>query len=217
VQPFVSELRLKGHVAMKKKLVPILAALLLSTERTYLWPEQLPFKVMMASMIIVFSSLVALPLSAAASADEIIRAKAVSIVDGDSISAVINQELVRVRLAGVDAPEGSQPFAIDSRQSLHELCFWVEAELSSISKDYYGRMLAKVKCNGVNVNAEQVRRGMAWVADQSVEDRELVQLQEEARAAKRGLWSYESPVPPWEWHSRGWHSQRSWSGPSMEK
>ena len=202
---------------MKKKLVPILAALLLSTERTYLRPEQLPFKIMMASAIIALSSLVALPLSAAASADEIIRAKAVSIVDGDSISAVINQELVRVRLAGVDAPEGNQPFAIDSRQSLHDLCFWVEAELSSISKDYYGRMLAKVKCNGVNVNAEQVRRGMAWVADQSVKDRELVQLQEEARAAKRGLWSYESPVPPWEWHSRGWHSQRSWSGPSMEK
>lgn len=202
---------------MKKKLVPILAAILLSTERMYLRPEQLPFKVMMASAIIALSSLVGVPLSAAASADEIIQAKAVSIVDGDSISAVINQELVRVRLAGIDAPEGNQPFAIDSRQSLHDLCFWVETELSSISKDYYGRMLAKVKCNGVNVNAEQVRRGMAWVADQSVEDRELVQLQEEARTAKRGLWSYESPVPPWEWHSRGWHSQRSWLGPSMEK
>ena len=202
---------------MKKKLVLILAAIILSTERMYLRPEQLPFKVMIASAIIALSSLVALPLSAAASADEIIRAKAVSIVDGDSISAVINQELVRVRLAGIDAPEGNQTFAIDSRQSLHDLCFWVEAELSSISKDYYGRMLAKVKCNGVNVNAEQVRRGMAWVADQSVEDKELVQLQEEARTAKRGLWSYESPVPPWEWHSRGWHSQRSWPGPSMEK
>jgi len=202
---------------MKKKLVLILAAIILSTERMYLRPEQLPFKVMIASAIIALSSLVALPLSAAASADEIIRAKAVSIVDGDSISAVINQELVRVRLAGIDAPEGNQTFAIDSRQSLHDLCFWVEAELTSISKDYYGRMLAKVKCNGVNVNAEQVRRGMAWVADQSVEDKELVQLQEEARTAKRGLWSYESPVPPWEWHSRGWHSQRSWPGPSMEK
>ncbi|HKX52668.1 MAG TPA: thermonuclease family protein [Nitrosospira sp.] len=176
--------------------------------------EQLPFKVMMASAIIALSSLIALPLSAADSADEIIRAKAVSIVDGDSISVVINQELVRVRLAGVDAPEGNQPFAIDSKQSLHDLCFWVEAELSSISKDYYGRMLARVRCNGVNVNAEQVRRGMAWVADQSVEDRELVQLQEEARAAKRGLWSYESPIPPWEWHSREWRPQRNWSGRS---
>jgi len=202
---------------MKKKPVPIPAAILLSTERMYLWTGQVSFKVRMASAIIALSSLVALSLSAVASANEMIRAKAVSIVDGDSISAVINQEMIRVRLAGVDAPEGNQPFAIDSRQSLHELCFWVETELSSISKDYYGRMLAKVRCNGVNVNAEQVRRGMAWVADQSVEDRELVQLQEEARAAKRGLWSYESPVPPWEWHSRGWHSQRSWSGPLMKK
>lgn len=198
---------------MKKKLVLILAALLLPAERMYLRLKQPPFKAMMASAIIALPTLVALPLSAADSADEIIRAKAVSIVDGDSISVVINQELVRVRLAGVDAPEGNQPFAIDSKQSLHDLCFWVEAELSSISKDYYGRMLAKVKCNGVNVNAEQVRRGMAWVADQSVGDRELVQLQEEAQAAKRGLWSYDSPVPPWEWHSRGWHSQRSGSGP----
>lgn len=197
---------------MKKKLILILAALLLP-ERMYLRLKQPPFKAMMASAIIALPTLVALPLSAADSADEIIRAKAVSIVDGDSISVVINQELVRVRLAGVDAPEGNQPFAIDSKQSLHDLCFWVEAELSSISKDYYGRMLAKVKCNGVNVNAQQVRRGMAWVADQSVGDRELVQLQEEAQAAKRGLWSYDSPVPPWEWHSRGWHSQRSGSGP----
>ena len=164
--------------------------------------EHFPFRVMMASVIIALSNLIALPLSAADPAEEIIRAQAVSIVDGDSISVVINQELVRVRLAGIDAPEGDQPFAIDSKQSLHDLCFWVEAELRSISKDYYGRMLARVNCNGVDVNAEQVRRGMAWVADQSVEDRELLQLQEEARAAKRGLWSYESPIPPWKWHSR---------------
>lgn len=182
----------------------------------YLRPGQLPFKIMIAAVISALSSLVALPLSAVASADEIYEQKQ-SVLLMVTRSAVMNQEMVRVRPAGVDAPEGNQPFAIDSRKSLHELCFWVEAELSSISKDYYGRMLAKVKCNGVNVNAEQVRRGTAWVADQAVKDRELVQLQEEARAAKRGLWSYESPVPPWEWHSRGWHSQRSWSGPSMEK
>lgn len=161
-----------------------------------------PFKVMIASVIIALSGLIALPLSAADPAGEIIRAKAVSIVDGDSISVVINQELVRVRLAGIDAPEGDQPFAIDSRQSLHDLCFWVEAELGSISKDYYGRILARVYCNEVDVNAEQVRQGMAWVADQSMEDRELLRLQKEARAAKRGLWSYESPIPPWKWHSR---------------
>lgn len=169
-------------------------------ERMRLQLEQLPFKVMMASAIIALSSLIALPLPAADPANEIIRAKAINIVDGDSITAVINQELVRVRLAGVDAPEGDQPFAIESKQSLHDLCFWVDAEISSIKKDSYGRTLAQVRCTGVNVNAEQVKRGMAWATDQSVKDGELTQLQEEARATKRGIWSYESPVPPWKWH-----------------
>jgi endonuclease YncB( thermonuclease family) len=54
----------------------------------------------------------------------------------------------------------------------------------------------------VDVNAEQVRRGLAWVKevkDQSAKDKKLIKLQDEARAAKRGLWSRESPTPPWEW------------------
>jgi hypothetical protein len=50
--------------------------------------EHLPFKVMMALAIIALSSLIALPLSAADPAEEIIRAKAVSIVDGDSIASL---------------------------------------------------------------------------------------------------------------------------------
>jgi micrococcal nuclease len=164
-----------------------------------LWPNS-PVKVVRLSTLIAIAALITLPLSAADPADEIIQATVVSVVDGDSISVVINRKLVRVRLAGIDAPEGDQPFAIHSRESLHELCFWVDAEIRSIKKDYYGRTLAQVRCNGVNVNAEQVRRGMAWATDQSAEDGELAQLQEEARAAKRGIWSYESPVPPWEWH-----------------
>lgn len=138
--------------------------------------------------------------AAAGSTNEVIRAQTVQIVDGDSITVVIEGEMVRVRLAEIDAPEGTQPFAIDSKESLSALCFWVNAELTSIRKDHYGRTLAKVECKGVNVNAEQVRRGMAWVKDQSAKDGELNKLQEEARSSKRGLWSYESPIPPWEWH-----------------
>jgi micrococcal nuclease len=130
---------------------------------------------------------------------EVIRAQVLQIVDGDSVTVSIDGELVRVRLAEIDAPEGDQPFAVESRQSLFDLCFWTHAELSSTSKDHYGRMLARVKCNGGDVNAEQVRRGLAWVKDQTVKDKTLYKLQDEARAAKRGLWSRESPLPPWEW------------------
>jgi endonuclease YncB( thermonuclease family) len=48
-----------------------------------------------------------------------------------------------------------------------------------------------------------VRAGMAWVFDKYVTDRSLYAVQDEAKAAKRGLWADIHPVPPWEWrHSR---------------
>ena len=131
---------------------------------------------------------------------KVVHAQVLQIVDGDSVTVSMNGELERVRLADIDAPDHDQPFSIDSRQSLFDLCLWVHAELSSISRDHYGRTMARVKCNGVDVNAEQVRRGLAWVKDQSAKDRSLYKLQNEARSARRGLWSRESPVPPWEWH-----------------
>jgi endonuclease YncB( thermonuclease family) len=82
------------------------------------------------------------------------------------------------------------------------MCFWIEAELTSVTKDQYGRTLARVKCNGIDVNSEQVKRGLAWVYEDT-KDTRLQKLQAEARAAGRGLWESDSPlspVPPWEWH-----------------
>ncbi|HEX8874503.1 MAG TPA: thermonuclease family protein [Nitrosospira sp.] len=131
---------------------------------------------------------------------EVVRTLVVQVVDGDSLTVAIEGEMIRVRLAEIDAPEGRQAFATRSKQSLSRLCLWVDAELSSISKDQYGRVLARVKCEGIDANAEQVRRGMAWVYDEYARDPALFKLQQEARSAKRGLWSDKSPTPPWIWH-----------------
>lgn len=134
--------------------------------------------------------------------DKIIRAQVVQVPDGDSLTIVIDGEMVRVRLAEIDAPEGQQSFSDRSRQSLFDMCFWIEAELTSVTKDQYGRTLARVKCNGIDVNSEQVIRGLAWVYEDT-KDTGLQKLQAEARAAGRGLWESDSPfppVPPWEWH-----------------
>jgi DNA polymerase len=73
------------------------------------------------------------------------------------------------------------------------------AELADKGKDRYGRTLARVTCDGVDANAEQVRRGMAWVYDPYVTDKSLYAVQEEAKVGRRGLWHDDKPVPPWEW------------------
>ena len=62
-----------------------------------------------------------------------------------------------------------------------------------------GRTLGRVWCGGIDANAEQVRRGMAWVFDRYVKDRSLYPLQDVARSAGLGLWADATPIPPWQW------------------
>lgn len=124
----------------------------------------------------------------------------VSVHDGDTLTVLIEQRQIRVRLTEIDAPELSQPFGRRSKQSLSELCFGKTAELDIRSHDRYGRTLAQVTCAGKDANAEQVRRGYAWTYTRYARrDSPLYGLQLEARAARRGLWDDPAPVPPWDW------------------
>jgi micrococcal nuclease len=127
----------------------------------------------------------------------------VAIADGDTLT-VLNQDSqqVKVRLAEIDAPERRQPFGTRSRQSLGELCHEKRAEVRVVDVDRYKRVVGRVSCEGVDANAAQVRRGLAWVYDRYAKDENLYRLQDEARSAGRGLWSDRDPVAPWEWRRR---------------
>ena len=87
----------------------------------------------------------------------------VGVTDGDTLTARCDgvQEHVKVRLAEIGAPEKKQPFGIRSKQTLSEMCFQRTAELRVVDRDRYGRTVARIKCDGVDANAEQVRLGMA--------------------------------------------------------
>jgi endonuclease YncB( thermonuclease family) len=121
------------------------------------------------------------------------------VVDGDSLIVSFKKQKIRVRLKEIDAPEVKQPFGKHSRQSLTELCERKTARVSWTEKDRNGRTLGRVWCGGIDANAEQVRRGMAWVFDRYVNDRTLYPLQDAARMERLGLWSDAAPIPPWEW------------------
>jgi endonuclease YncB( thermonuclease family) len=105
----------------------------------------------------------------------------------------------KIRLAEIDAPEKSQPFGATSKQSLSDLCFGKEAEVIPRTVDRYKRTIALVKCAGLDANAEQVNRGMAWVYRRYAKDHGLYVLEHGAKVGKRGLWADSSPTPPWKW------------------
>ena len=68
--------------------------------------------------------------------------------------------------------------------------------------DGYGRLLGRVYAAGVDVNAEQVRLGYAWVFRRFVNEPRLLALEAEAKAAQRGLWRDPRAIPPWQWRAR---------------
>jgi endonuclease YncB( thermonuclease family) len=105
----------------------------------------------------------------------------------------------KIRLAEIDAPEKGQPFGTQSKQMLSDLCFGKKAKVIPHVKDQYGRTVAHVSCEGIDANAEQVSRGMAWVYRKYAKDHNLFLLEHEAKRHKRGLWADKSPTPPWQW------------------
>jgi hypothetical protein len=48
-----------------------------------------------------------------------------------------------------------------------------------------------------------VREGAAWVYRKYSKDRALLEAEENARRARRGLWGQANPTPPWEWRHGG--------------
>jgi endonuclease YncB( thermonuclease family) len=122
--------------------------------------------------------------------------------DGDSLTLVNWQATYRIRLVDIDAPEWTQERGKDSRASLFHLFGLRKAVAETRGEDQYGRTLATVTCAGVNANAEQVRRGWAWVfVRYAPKNSPLFLVEADARTARRGLWADPVPVAPWEWRA----------------
>jgi endonuclease YncB( thermonuclease family) len=149
---------------------------------------------------------------------QVFIAKVIAVFDGDTVLVLRNCETVKpevsesalratcggghpvkVRLAEIDAPEKAQVFGETSKRSLSDMVLGKQVKVSSQALDKYGRMVAHLSVNGLDVNAEQIRRGMAWEYSHFHRNRLLVALQEEAKQVPRGLWAFDDPMPPWTW------------------
>ncbi|MCX7037922.1 MAG: thermonuclease family protein [Spirochaetes bacterium] len=143
------------------------------------------------------SAIVASPRSTAPKVGRL-TGNVVAIHDGDTLTLLVGTVQHKIRLNGIDAPELRQPFSQRSRQFLADLCFGKLVTVRVVDVDKYGREVGDVDVDGVPVNAELVRAGLAWHYKQYSKDATLAALEVEARSGKRGLWADPNPIPPWE-------------------
>lgn len=130
--------------------------------------------------------------------------RVVGLADGDTITILTpDRRQVRIRLGEIDTPESRQPYGTRARQALSDLIFGKDVRVTVQDTDRYGRTVGRVYEGRVDVNAEMVRQGAAWVYRQYSRDASLLQLEAEAKAARRGLWALPEAerTPPWEWRA----------------
>lgn len=147
-------------------------------------------------LCVAFSFLV----STTSSADETMEAKVKRVIDGDSILVVDSNDMeFEAQLEGIDAPEMKQEFGKESLEALTKMLKDQKVKLTWKSKDTYDRLLAQVYLEDKHINIEMLRSGMAWHFKRYNKSEELAKIELEAKQAKKGLWSKESPVAPWDY------------------
>jgi endonuclease YncB( thermonuclease family) len=130
--------------------------------------------------------------------------RVVGIADGDTLTALgADNQLVKCRLYGIDAPEKKQAFGQASKLSLSQLAFGRSAHIDITGRDRYGRAICKVAVGGIDVNKEQITRGMAWMYRQYARDISYSAAEQGAQARRVGIWRDAEPVPPWDFRRKG--------------
>ena len=130
--------------------------------------------------------------------------QAVKVSDGDTLNVqkVENGkfvgEIVKIRMFGIDAPEKTQDYGIESKQALEKMVNGKTLEIEEKNRDRYGRTVAIVYVNGKNVNEEMVKNGNAWwYQEYDKKDTKMQAYQENAKKNKLGLFGKRGYVEPW--------------------
>ena len=130
--------------------------------------------------------------------------QAVKVSDGDTLNVqkVENGkfvgEVMKIRMFGIDAPEKTQDYGIESKQALEKMVNGKTLEIEEKNRDRYGRTVAVVYVNGKNVNEEMVKNGNAWwYQEYDKKDTKMQAYQENAKKNKLGLFGKRGYVEPW--------------------
>jgi len=125
----------------------------------------------------------------------------ISVKDGDTLILKDNRDnLYKVRLADIDAPEIAQPFGRPAKRLLEDLALDKVVRVNYTQVDKYGRLIGEVYlADGKMLNEEAIKAGLAWhYRVKNPHSNFLEKMEYKAWKKKLGLWVQDKPIPPWE-------------------
>ena len=145
-----------------------------------------------------------------------LEGKVVKVTAADAIVILVDNQQLKVRLTGIDAPEcEDQPFGTAAKDALAKMVNGRAASVLVTGKDRAGQTLGFVLmpidtfAAEVNLNDWLLEMGWAWHDDNQSDSEKLAELENKAREANAGLWAGRTDldrIPPWRWRQ----GLRSW-------
>ena len=127
------------------------------------------------------------------------------VMDGDTVLLVRHgqQEPVKLRIDGIDAPEICQGGGVQARDAMVRLALRRSVQVVDSGLDSYGRQIGRLSVDGVDLGAEMVRSGMAWAYRFRTGKGPYADLQQQAQKQKKGVFaSDDEPIPPPDFRKR---------------
>ena len=94
---------------------------------------------------------------------------AIKVSDGDTFVLVRDSNTkVRVRLHGIDAPEISQRFGVESKKYLSSLILNRIVSVSCYDTDRYGRLIGRISNDSItDINKHMIEQGL-WIDENPI-------------------------------------------------
>lgn len=133
------------------------------------------------------------------------------VYDGDTIRAEGHGTEIRVRMAGIDAPEihkdvreKGQPYGQEAREYLESMILNKHVQITSYGYDRHDLILGTIFLDGKNINLEMARAGLAEVQQQEAPAdfllEPLIEAEKQAQSNQKGIWAQgEGYMSPGEW------------------
>lgn len=143
------------------------------------------------------------------------KCRLTKLIDGDTLECQIlgTDDIYRIRLNSIDAPELNQPAGWESKHELYKILEEMNFEFFVVSKGvgfnnriiadiYESKNDANVDLKKKSINYEMCNRGQAWYYELNKNTCNIIEQGEfNAKLEDRGLWNRKSstPIHPFEW------------------
>ena len=127
-------------------------------------------------------------------------ARVVTVHEGDRLTIRHDGRNETIYIKDIDCPELKQAYG---KQAKHAIAAYVgsrDVMVRALKRGRNGLGTAEILLqDGRNVGHELLKEGLAWARPEKGQDQSLEDMEQLAKAERKGLWSDPNPVAPWKW------------------